>query len=556
MYYSNRDKVYMEIYSDIKIIKENLKNMKIQSFLDSSKTYKLILEIEKEMDRISKSIIELKSPFLLFVMGSGKYGKSTLINALIKDDKLKTKDIPNTWRLDILIASDLKTMDIVRIDETISYDYDEGLLILEQEEKEVKNSKKIVKCKFEKVKKNKDLNIYDLKEFKKSLEEKYLYKSNILEVKHYINKSGVLNDFMVVDTPGLNQNLIRNTKERMVDYYKRADGVIWVLDAKNVVSKSSNDMIIDLNENYILSNDYNNIICVVNKVDEIRNEKELLKVKEKVKSLYKNYFLDILFISSKDAIDGYISNNETLINLSNIDTLRESIEYNFKKNSEKIQIKSKYMNLKITSEQLGKTINIYKRDLYEDLYQLEEIKRNINYEVDKLKSYFGNKIIIFTNIENLKASGIYNQLRELEKLLEIEINNMYFYLNKKIFSCYESCNLNNIVVNMCKLKEVLNIERLLKEEKYRYKESSILTKLKKIKKYDSNLYLIIDERNKLRLSLLGYLDSQLNNMKNDIVNKAIKEFRKKYTDYTMVKGHLNDINNIYKILKKWGNYNG
>ena len=83
---------------------------------------------------------------------------------------------------------------------------------------------------------------------------------------------------MIVDTPGLNQNLIKNTKERMVEYYKRADGVIWVLDAKNVVSKSSNDMIIDLNENYILSNDYNNIICVVNKVDEIRNEKELLKV--------------------------------------------------------------------------------------------------------------------------------------------------------------------------------------------------------------------------------------------------------------------------------------
>ena len=86
--------------------------------------------------------------------------------------------------------------------------------------------------------------------------------------------------------------------------------------------------------------------------------------------------------------------------------------------------------------------------------------------------------------------------------------------------------------------------------------SSILTKLKKVKNYETNMYLIIDERDKLRLSLLEYLDSQLNNIKNDIVNKAIKEFRKKYTDYTIVKEHLNEINNIYNILKKWGDYIG
>ncbi|MCU9811460.1 hypothetical protein LEQ08_06620 [Paraclostridium sp. AKS81] len=108
MYYSNREKVYMEIHSDIQIIKDNLKNMKIQSFLESSKTYKLIAEIEKEINTISKSIIELKEPFLLFVMGPGKYGKSTLINSLIKDNKLNTKDIPNTWRLDIVTSSNYK----------------------------------------------------------------------------------------------------------------------------------------------------------------------------------------------------------------------------------------------------------------------------------------------------------------------------------------------------------------------------------------------------------------------------------------------------------------
>ena len=557
MYYSNREKVYMEIHSDIQIIKDNLKNMKIQSFLESSKTYKLIAEIEKEINTISKSIIELKEPFLLFVMGPGKYGKSTLINSLIKDNKLKTKDIPNTWRLDIVTSSNYKKMDIVRGYETKSYNYNEGLSILEAEEEKVKNSKKVIKDKFEKIKKNNDLSIYDLKECKKSLEEKYLYKYDIVEVKHYINKSGVLNDFIIVDTPGLNQNLLKNTKERMVDYYKRADGIIWVLDAKNIVSKSSNDMIVELNENYILSDDYNNIICAVNKVDEIRNkDNDLSKVKEEVKNLYKNYFIDIVFVSSKEAIDGYISNDKKLTDLSNIEELRNSIDSNFKINSEKMQIKSKYMHLKISGEYLKKLINIYKRDLYEDLYKFDEVKRSINYEIEKLKSYFEKKINICTNIENLKTNGVYTQLKDLENLLEIELNNMYLSLNKKILCCDETDDLNHINVNISKSKEILNIEYLIKEENNQYKQIDFLSKFKKIKNYETNVYLIIDERNKLRSNLLNYLDSQLNSIEKDIINKSTKAFRQKYTDYMIIKEHLKQVNDIDNILKKWGDYVG
>ena len=557
MYYSNREKVYMEIHSDIQIIKDNLKNMKIQSFLESSKTYKLIAEIEKEINTISKSIIELKEPFLLFVMGPGKYGKSTLINSLIKDNKLKTKDIPNTWRLDIVTSSNYKKMDIVQGYETKSYNYNEGLSILEAEEEKVKNSKKVIKDKFEKIKKNNDLSIYDLKECKKSLEEKYLYKYDIVEVKHYINKSGVLNDFIIVDTPGLNQNLLKNTKERMVDYYKRADGIIWVLDAKNIVSKSSNDMIVELNENYILSDDYNNIICAVNKVDEIRNkDNDLSKVKEEVKNLYKNYFVDIVFVSSKEAIDGYVSNDKKLTDLSNIEELRNSIDSNFKINSEKMQIKSKYMHLKISGEYLKKLINIYKRDLYEDLYKFDEVKRSINYEIEKLKSYFEKKINVCTNIENLKTNGVYTQLKDLENLLEIELNNMYLSLNKKILCCDETDDLNHINVNISKSKEILNIEYLIKEENNQYKQIDFLSKFKKIKNYETNVYLIIDERNKLRSNLLNYLDSQLNSIEKDIINKSTKAFRKKYTDYMIIKEHLKQVNDIDNILKKWGDYVG
>lgn len=558
MDYTSRENAYKDISADIQIIKRDLKNIKIQSFSESSQTYKLITEMEKEINKLSKSIEELKDPFLLFVMGPGKYGKSTLINSLIKDNTLKTKDIPNTWKLDIVTTSTMKKMDIVYEDNIISYSYDAGLSIFKKEEDKVKESKKLIKYQVDKFKKNKSLALHDLKAYKKELEDNHLYKSDILEARHYINKSGILNDFIIVDTPGLNQNLLKNTKERMIDYYKRADGVLWVLDAKNIVSKSSNDMIKDLKENYILDDEGNNIICVVNKADEIRNrESDLLKVKEKVEHLYSNYFRDIVFVSSKEALDGYLNEDKYLINLSNVDLLRSSIDKNFKKKSEHIQIRSKYMNLKISSRNLCEMINIYKRNLYKDLYQFDEIKRSLNDDIDKVKYYFINKLDLWIVLENFKINRVSNQLKKLEKIFYIEINNFYKTLNDKIVfneNEYENSTDINIDINITKIKEVLNLEHLILIYNNQNEEISILNKLKKMKNDERNNYLLIEETNKLKVVLSKYLEKKLEDIERDIIIKLTKEFRKKYTDQTIIKNHLLYINNIDSTLKKWRGY--
>ncbi|GAA0704161.1 hypothetical protein GCM10008904_11320 [Paraclostridium ghonii] len=556
MDYSSRENAYKDINVDIQIITQNLKNIKIQSFLESSQTYRLITEMENEINKVFKSIEELKDPFLLFVMGSGKYGKSTLINSLIKDNTLKTKDIPNTWKLDIVKASNVKQMDIVYEDNVRSYSYDEGLLVLKKEEDKVKDSKKFIKYQVDKLKKNKNLTINDLKDHKKSLEDKHLYKSDILEVRHYINKSGILSHFIIVDTPGLNQNLLKNTKQRMIDYYKRADGVLWVLDAKNIISKSSNDMIIDIKENYILDDKCNNIICVVNKADEIRSrENDLLKVKEKAENVYSNYFRDIVFISSKEAIDGYINKDKYLENLSNIGSLRSSINKNFKNQSEHMQIRSKYRSLKISGRNLCEMINIYKRNLYKDLYQFDEIKRSLNDDIIKVKSYFINKLDLCIVLENFKINGVSSQLKKLEKIFYIEINNLYKNLNNKIvFYENEYDDSTDIDINITKRKEVLTMEHLILIYNNQNKETSILNKLKSIKNDEINTYLLIEETNKLKLVLSKYLEKKLEDLEKNIINKATKEFRKKYTDYTIIKNHLLYIDNIDSILKKWGDY--
>ena len=50
-------------------------------------------------------------------MGSGNYGKSTLINALLQEKVIETSDIPNTWKLDLFIKSDNEKVEITYNDE-------------------------------------------------------------------------------------------------------------------------------------------------------------------------------------------------------------------------------------------------------------------------------------------------------------------------------------------------------------------------------------------------------------------------------------------------------
>ena len=101
----NRNKAYSDIKNNIKILENNLEELNKQVFYNLSNINLLKKSIQYELDILLKSIEELKNPFLLFVIGSGKYGKTTLINSLIKDNLLKVDDIPNTWKLDTLIKS-------------------------------------------------------------------------------------------------------------------------------------------------------------------------------------------------------------------------------------------------------------------------------------------------------------------------------------------------------------------------------------------------------------------------------------------------------------------
>ncbi|MVO72381.1 hypothetical protein GOD95_13080, partial [Paeniclostridium sordellii] len=385
----DRNNLYKKASYTVEEVNKNLNKLKLNVFDEKSEINILILKVKNEIDIIKKSIEDLKKPFLLFIMGPGKYGKTSLINSLIKEHFLEVRDIPNTWKLDSLVYGVNKRIEII-YDNKISrvYDYEEGKDIIKNEEIKFKNSKNKIRYELEKYKNKEKINKEELKNHKKILEDMYIYKSNICEVRYFIDKKGILNDFVIVDTPGLNQSLLENTNSRMLDYYNHADGIIWILDSQNVISKSSYELLEELKHNYSIEKNKDNIICVVNKIDTIKNKiKDKQKIIEKVDLLYEQNFKDIVMISARNAINGILNNDTNLIDISNIKSLENSIEINFKKKSEKIQVKSKQQGLKLMSKKIIEYINEYKRDLYFEIYKLNKNKKNIKEKLELVKIY-------------------------------------------------------------------------------------------------------------------------------------------------------------------------
>ena len=553
----NRNKAYSDIKNNIKILENNLEELNKQVFYNLSNINLLKKSIQYELDILLKSIEELKNPFLLFVIGSGKYGKTTLINSLIKDNLLKVDDIPNTWKLDTLIKAKKEKIDIIyKNNEVLNIDIEYGMNILKEEEMKYKKSKELIRNNFNIYKTSNKRSIGELKLHKQTLEDKYLYKSDIEEVKYYINKNGILENFIIVDTPGLNQNLKSNTNERMINYYNRADGVIWLLDAQNIVAKSSEELIEVLRKEYIIDDKFDNIICVVNKIDVINKnsrEKILLKINE----LYKNKFKDIVLVSSKEALKGYINESNELIESSNIKSLLNSIDVNFKLQSEKIQIKAKYNVTKVANNKINKLINNYKRELYKNINKYEEERVILEEKLKNLKSDLEIKVDKYISTINLIENNIYDEINLLENHINNSINNVYCHMIN-LYKAYDKEDLYNIYksnmdINIIKSKELFQINKYinsinLDDNHYIFR---LNTKLSKNKLNYDKEWILRYQIDKFKTFIIELIDNKLKHIESNINYTRDYNFRKNYTDYHMISEHINLINDISNNIKAW-----
>lgn len=541
----DRNNLYKKASYTVEEVNKNLNKLKLNVFDEKSEINILILKVKNEIDIIKKSIEDLKKPFLLFIMGPGKYGKTSLINSLIKEHFLEVRDIPNTWKLDSLVYGVNKRIEII-YDNKISrvYDYEEGKDIIKNEEIKFKNSKNKIRYELEKYKNKEKINKEELKNYKKILEDMYIYKSNICEVRYFIDKKGILNDFVIVDTPGLNQSLLENTNSRMLDYYNHADGIIWILDSQNVISKSSYELLEELKHNYSIEKNKDNIICVVNKIDTIKNKiKDKQKIIEKVDLLYEQNFKDIVMISARNAINGILNNDTNLIDISNIKSLENSIEINFKKKSEKIQVKSKQQGLKLMSKKIIEYINEYKRDLYFEIYKLNKNKKNIKEKLELVKIYTLEYVKIYISFENLIKNDINVEIRQLENIINKKINQDFDF----------EINFN---VSICRFKEIIKLKALIEDYKKINEKKDLYLNILQNKSLTNNYKFNINRFiESLRNETISEVSKVLEIIEKNKIYDIEKSFRNRYTDIEVIKEHMQFINNIYDNVVIWGDKN-
>ena len=536
-----------KLNKELQLVKNNINNKE-------SKSNELVSYIENEIKENIKSIKELENPFLLFIMGSGNYGKSTLINALLQEKVIETSDIPNTWKLDLFTKSDNEKIKITYNDEReIIKSLSNGKKILKEEEHKFKISKKEI-SKIILNYKNK-LSKEKLKELKIEQEKLHLYKSDIEQIKYYLKNKKILNDFTIVDTPELNQTLLKNTLNRMKKYYQKSDGVIWLIDAQNIVSKKTNKLIEEINE--IDNLHEKKIIGVVNKIDIIKNEKDLERLKEKVNKIYSNKFNDIVYISARDALDGLVNKDNDLIDKSNINKLYKSIERNFKIVCEKSQINSKYKNLSIMKNKVLDKIYSYKRNLYKDISLYNEIGFELYKTCDEIYLYTLNYINEFKKKKIYTKDDLYS-LKKLIENLEIqcskEIEKKYNILIKKADFINSTKNNINTKVYFSKSKYlIINYNNFTKVKRNNQLSNLInqFTKTKSEKVLNDEIALsnhIYKNITYLEDEIITTLKDKLDYIKDNVNEVKQITFKNKYLDYNLIKEHISYLNNIENIL--------
>lgn len=359
-------------------------------------------------DGVSNSIIEIKEllekmddKFLLFVVGMGNYGKSTLINALLQSDIAPVDFKPKTWKIDVYYLDENNSEKVIlklKDGTSKSLSYNEAVSFIEKEEaamdKSISEYNKIKNVELRKCKNKEERN-----EMIDKLTKEYIYKSKVVEVRWPVKDNKYLKHMLLVDTPGLSQD-IYDIKSSIKDYYFKADGVLWLLDGPTISAKGSNKLMKEL-EDYLedIGGLNSNIIGVVNKIDTISDVKALDNIISDAKRFFGDKFKYILPISSKNACNNV--NDDNLINLN------KTIEDVFLSDSNIIKFNSK----KLAVDKIMNNI-------------LNSNNEFIKFIEQKNQEYETRQIYIEKNINDMKS--------ELEKDIEKIVNNYLKRVNSNI----------------------------------------------------------------------------------------------------------------------------
>jgi tRNA U34 5-carboxymethylaminomethyl modifying GTPase MnmE/TrmE len=398
----------------------------------------------------------LDKPFLLFIIGMGKYGKSTLINALLEVEYAEVGVLPKTWKIDVFEKSDSVAAVKVKLNdsETLSFSESDARDYLHNEEQKREASEKEINELF--IQNTLELKtIEEKEEYKVYLEKKHLYHSPVREVTWQINKNNfVLNNFRLVDTPGLVQDFSGGLKEGLSDYYYKADGIVWILDATTISAKKNQELIMEFMSNSADNKRIRNSVAVLNRADVVYQQKGgkgVERILEQAYELYGTVFPLIIPISAKSALDGILTNDQPLIEASNIDELRAYIRDSFYQGSKQIRYQSKSQGIILLKEKTHSFCKDYNRRLMEDSTFLLKMRGEITQKAKDLEMTLLTKYkSTFSKYLSGIKKRVIEKLPNLNDVNQIPTNEFDKYISEKIIG---SAELKSIYIQLAQEAE-------------------------------------------------------------------------------------------------------
>lgn len=442
----------------IKEIDKKLKKTKLEGdaklFKDELKNFS---ELTVKLDRLEQN---MGLPYMLYVIGMGKAGKSSLLNSLVGSNVADVGTLPKTWKTDLFYKGDKFEEKSVRVlfrnkPEEFYTEKDAKKLIEDEERKREESEDKVEK---EFKNRSKSLNTaIDKSTLRREVQNEFLYRSEIYEVRWALNNisdTSVLDKFSLIDTPGLSQDHAGTQGDQGVrgedvrNFYYQADGVLWVLDATTLSAIGPKKAWENLEQSLAHANangqGINNIIAVLNHADKViaQGGKETLqKVVREANNIFENKFLDVVPYSAKQAVEAIKSNNQELLEDSGYNKLCNVVNRYFYFNAVDSRITSRLQGFR------GE-IGTYQRDFLNTyLARLDTDSNKLNDIINKSKK----------DLINLKEESKQDWKNKFDDYLKT-VENMINFQAKRIVDMPENERVKFIEETVFRLSELKNIQ--------------------------------------------------------------------------------------------------
>lgn len=549
--------------------------------LEKTESGELLNDFKKKIKVLIDDFVGMKddigNKYKVYLRGCGNAGKSTLLNALLSLDEesgSRMSRLPMTFTIDTYSDEiEKKQAEIRRIDKNgnctrLKMSREKALKEQDKEEENFKKSKE--KCDAIIAERIQGVYLEDIiEDIKHDTYKKNLMQTTIREIKWGIGKNDFFHNCILVDTPGLSQDLrFTNVLEEIKNY--EVDGIVWVI-ASNKLSKR--EVVEAYNSEFEeFENIYKGkkIIGVVN-VYGIGSEyeygsKSWKKIQKAAESIYcKKYgFEKIILVNAKLAYDGNVEHNSEMLEKSNISELRKKINEMFIEKTTEAHFTEKLKRIDLFVDNFVRELKSIMCKLENSIKEYQDKEKKINNQSMECKVQFQKELASvmtqqmkvinnridqnITRVNNLHKESkssqsvfIKNHILEFDKF-EKQMEDITIKNYKKIAKKFEKLQKNSVISNF-------------KTEQYAISEFQ----------ENSNMKLIVEEIAKPDLKMPNTMADSVYDLLNDIFGKSVagifngirnlfvepkerllKKVNKslsEWVDYVNLNSEINDFNN-------------